>query len=57
MGRVRRPRVQFPRLIELWRAGRLDIEGMITHRGRLADVNDALHEVEAGRVVRAVLTT
>ena len=27
-------RVEFPKLLRLWRAGRLDLEGMITKRGR-----------------------
>jgi len=49
-------RVEFPRLIRLWRAGRLDLEGMITKRGSLRDVNAALDDIRAGRVIRTVLS-
>jgi S-(hydroxymethyl)glutathione dehydrogenase/alcohol dehydrogenase len=49
-------RVEFPRLVRLWRAGRLDLEGMITKRGSLEDVNTALDDIRAGRVIRTVLT-
>jgi S-(hydroxymethyl)glutathione dehydrogenase/alcohol dehydrogenase len=48
-------RVEFPRLLRLWRAGRLDLEGMITKRGRLDDVNTAFDDMKAGRVIRTVL--
>jgi S-(hydroxymethyl)glutathione dehydrogenase / alcohol dehydrogenase len=51
------PRVEFPRLIRLWRAGRLDLEGMITNLGGIEDINAAFDEVKSGRVIRAVLTT
>ena len=30
------PRVEFLRVLRLWQAGRVDLEGMITHRGRVA---------------------
>lgn len=49
-------RVEFPRLLRLWRAGRLDLESMITKRGSLADVNAALDDIRAGRVIRTVLS-
>ena len=49
-------RVEFPRLVRLWRAGRLDLEGMITKRGSLGDVNTALDDIRAGRVIRTVLS-
>ena len=34
-------RREVPRLLNLWRAGRLDLEGMITHRRPLGEVNEA----------------
>jgi S-(hydroxymethyl)glutathione dehydrogenase / alcohol dehydrogenase len=46
----------FPRLIDLWRAGRLDLEGMITRRLRIDDVNDAFAAMQAGDVIRQVIT-
>jgi S-(hydroxymethyl)glutathione dehydrogenase / alcohol dehydrogenase len=50
------PRQDFLRLLGLWRSGRLDIEGMVSHRGRLSDINEALDNVRAGRAIRTVLT-
>ena len=53
----RDPRLEFGRVLHLWKTGRLDLEAMITHRGHLDDVNDAFDEIKAGRgVVRTVLT-
>ncbi|MBV9662422.1 MAG: Zn-dependent alcohol dehydrogenase [Actinobacteria bacterium] len=48
-------RVDFNRLIRLWRAGRLDLEGMITERRPLSEVNLALDDMKAGKVIRTVL--
>lgn len=50
------PRVEFPRVLHLWKTGRLDLEAMITHRGRLADINQAFEHMRAGGVVRTVLS-
>jgi S-(hydroxymethyl)glutathione dehydrogenase/alcohol dehydrogenase len=49
-------RVEYPKLVRLWRAGRLDLDGMITTRGTLADVNTALDDLRAARGIRTVLT-
>jgi S-(hydroxymethyl)glutathione dehydrogenase/alcohol dehydrogenase len=46
----------FPRLLSLWRSGRLDLEGMITRRLALEDVNDAFGALAAGDVIRQVIT-
>jgi S-(hydroxymethyl)glutathione dehydrogenase/alcohol dehydrogenase len=48
-------RSQFHALIRLWRAGRLDLEGMITRRRPLDDVNQALQDLAAGAVIRTVI--
>jgi Zn-dependent alcohol dehydrogenase len=40
----------------LWRSGRLDLEGMITRRLALEDVNDAFGALAAGDVIRQVIT-
>ncbi|HWS44968.1 MAG TPA: Zn-dependent alcohol dehydrogenase [Acidimicrobiia bacterium] len=45
-----------PRLLALWRAGRIDLEGMITARRPLAEINDAFADMTAGRGLRTVLT-
>jgi S-(hydroxymethyl)glutathione dehydrogenase / alcohol dehydrogenase len=50
------PRVEFPRLLELWKAGRLNLEAMISSRSRLADINSAFAELQAGTPIRIVLT-
>jgi S-(hydroxymethyl)glutathione dehydrogenase/alcohol dehydrogenase len=50
------PRVEFPRVLHLWKTGRLDLEGMISHRGRLEDINTAFDGMRAGGVIRTVLT-
>jgi S-(hydroxymethyl)glutathione dehydrogenase / alcohol dehydrogenase len=49
-------RRDIPRLIALWRAGRLDLEGMISARRPLAEVNEAFSDMAAGLGLRTVLT-
>ena len=49
-------RSDFARIIRLWKAGRLDLEGMITRKIQLDDINDALGAMERGEVVRQVIT-
>jgi S-(hydroxymethyl)glutathione dehydrogenase/alcohol dehydrogenase len=48
-------RLDFDRLLRLWRTGRLDLEGMITQRVPLSDVNSAFDDMKAGKVIRTVL--
>jgi S-(hydroxymethyl)glutathione dehydrogenase / alcohol dehydrogenase len=48
-------RVDFERMLRLWRAGRLDLEGMISKRIGLDDVNQAFDDMKAGRVIRSVI--
>ena len=49
------PDRDFPRLLDMWRAGRLDIEALITRRIALDDVNDAFRAMEAGEVARSLI--
>ena len=49
-------RRDIPRLLDLWRAGGIDLEGMITARRPLADVNEAFADMTAGLGLRTVLT-
>ena len=49
-------RRDIPRLLALWRAGGLDLEGMITARRPLAEVNEAMADMTAGVGIRTVLT-
>jgi S-(hydroxymethyl)glutathione dehydrogenase/alcohol dehydrogenase len=48
-------RRDFPRLIALWQAGRLDLEGMITQRVTLDQADDALNALGRGDVIRQVI--
>lgn len=50
------PKREIPRILELWKAGRIDLENLISATGRLEDVNTALADMESGRVIRTVLT-
>ncbi|GAA0493960.1 alcohol dehydrogenase catalytic domain-containing protein [Streptomyces sp. NPDC046215] len=45
----------YERTIALWRAGRVDLAGMITHRVPLASVNDALDQMRTGEALRTCI--
>jgi S-(hydroxymethyl)glutathione dehydrogenase/alcohol dehydrogenase len=49
-------RRDFPRLLDLWRSGQLDLEGMITRRLKIEDINDAFAAMQSGEVIRQVIT-
>jgi S-(hydroxymethyl)glutathione dehydrogenase/alcohol dehydrogenase len=49
-------KTEFHRLIRLWKAGRIDLESMVTRRITLDDVNDGIKELKAGSVIRQVVT-
>lgn len=44
-----------PRFIALWKAGHLDLEGLITARRPLSEINEAVADLHAARGVRTVL--
>ncbi|RCG32353.1 Zn-dependent alcohol dehydrogenase [Sphaerisporangium album] len=48
-------RRDFPFLANLWKAGKLDLESMISSRIRLADLNDAVAALRGGEVLRQVV--
>ena len=48
-------RVDFDRLLRLWKRGKLDLEGMISRRIKLEDVNDAFRAIREGEVIRSVI--
>ncbi len=48
-------RTFMPQLLRLWKAGKLDLEGMISRRMKLEDVNEAFRAMQAGEVIRTVL--
>ncbi len=47
---------EIPRLVDLWRAGRLDLEALVTARRPLEEINEAMDDLRAGRGVRTVLS-
>jgi S-(hydroxymethyl)glutathione dehydrogenase / alcohol dehydrogenase len=49
-------RSDFHRLLRLWRAGKLDLEGMITKRLKLDEINDAINALKKGEAIRSVIT-
>lgn len=49
------PNREFPRLLALWRAGRLDLDGMVTKQRPLDEINEAFADMKAGRGIRTVL--
>jgi S-(hydroxymethyl)glutathione dehydrogenase/alcohol dehydrogenase len=49
------PRRDFPEMVRLHRAGRLDLDALITRRITLDDVDDAFRAMEAGEVARSVI--
>ena len=51
-----RPRLDLPRLIELYRAGKLALDELITKRYPLKQLPQAFDDMEAGKVARGVLT-
>jgi S-(hydroxymethyl)glutathione dehydrogenase/alcohol dehydrogenase len=49
-------RSDFHRLLGLWQAGRLDLDGMITRRIKLDEINDAFEAMKRGEVIRQVIS-
>ena len=49
-------RTEFLRLIRLWKAGRLDLEGMISRRLDISKAQDAFDAMKRGEVIRQILT-
>lgn len=44
-----------PKLIDLWRTGRLDLEALVTDRRPLDEINEAFDDMRAARGIRTVL--
>ena len=49
-------RSDFHKLLRLWKAGQLDLEGMITTTMKLDDINEAFDAMKRGEVIRQVIT-
>jgi S-(hydroxymethyl)glutathione dehydrogenase/alcohol dehydrogenase len=48
-------RTDIPNYLEFYRQGRLDLDTMISRRGRLRDINEAFRAMKAGEIARMVL--
>ena len=48
-------RLDFERLLRLWKYGKLDLEGMISRRIKLGEVNEAFRAMQQGEVIRSVI--
>jgi NDMA-dependent alcohol dehydrogenase len=50
-----RPREDFPRLMSLYRRGRLKLDELVTHRYRIAEAPQAFDDLAAGRNARGMI--
>jgi len=48
-------RADIPLYLDFYRQGRLNLDEMVTRRGRLSDINEAFRAMKAGEVARTVL--
>ena len=48
-------RLDAPKYLQYYRQGRLNLDDMVTRKGRLEDVNEAFRAMKAGEVVRTVI--
>jgi S-(hydroxymethyl)glutathione dehydrogenase/alcohol dehydrogenase len=51
-----RPHIEFPRLLNLYKAGKLRLDELITRRYNLSQADDAFVALAKGEVARSVLT-
>jgi S-(hydroxymethyl)glutathione dehydrogenase/alcohol dehydrogenase len=49
------PRADIPKLLELWRDGQLDLDGLVTKTYSLDGVNDGYEDMRAGKNIRGVM--
>ena len=49
------PRADIPKLLELWRDGQLDLDGLVTKTYDLDGVNDGYDDMRAGKNIRGVM--
>ncbi len=49
------PRYDIPKLLELYKAGQLDLDGLITRTNDLEDINQGYQDMREGRNIRGVL--
>jgi S-(hydroxymethyl)glutathione dehydrogenase/alcohol dehydrogenase len=51
-----RPQIEFPKLLALYKAGKLKLDELITKRLPMREVNTAFDLLGKGQVARSVLT-
>ena len=49
-------RSDFHRLLSLWKSGQLNLDGMITNRMKIDDINEAFDIMKRGEAIRTVIT-
>jgi S-(hydroxymethyl)mycothiol dehydrogenase len=49
------PSRDFPLLVDLWQSGRLDLDGFVSERIALDEVEEAFHRMQRGEVLRSVV--
>lgn len=50
-----RPSLDIPRYVNLWKSGRLDLDGIITHHIELDEINDGIDLVKSGQAGRIMV--
>ena len=51
-----RPPVDFPKMVEFYRSGKIDLDNLITRRYSLDQINEAYEDLDRGEVGRGVIT-
>lgn len=51
-----RPHIDIPRYIRLYQAGKLKLDGLITHEFKLDQINQAIETMKSGRAGRCLIT-
>jgi S-(hydroxymethyl)glutathione dehydrogenase/alcohol dehydrogenase len=51
-----RPRIDIPRLVDLYMAGRLKLDELVTRTYPLEGINEAFAAMKAGEVARSIIT-
>jgi S-(hydroxymethyl)glutathione dehydrogenase/alcohol dehydrogenase len=49
------PHIEIPRLIKLWRVGKLKLDGLVTHEFNLDQINEAIDLIRSGQAGRVLV--
>ena len=50
-----RPHIDMPMILELYMAGKLKLDELVTHRFSLDEINEAVSSLESGEAIRPVI--